>query len=144
MRFPTGPFGILRQKSPRDSERLNTVRDEAMTADGQSEGGQSHDAGASDSSASRTARLSALTTAALRCAVAAPPREQGQVGEALRRVCELAHQQNLRAEEVLIALKTGWRQLPEAQSMGRVEADAALRRVITLCIDEYYKLTPRQ
>ena len=61
------------------------------------------------------------------------------VRRALRDLCEDAHLNRRRVEQLVIAIKQGWSDLhsdhPRTRSVG---PDALLNQVITLCIDEYY------
>ena len=66
----------------------------------------------------------------------------GDLRLALRDVCDRARNDGLRAEQLLLALKHAWRELPERRGLPRVDADAAFARVITACINEYYR-SPR-
>jgi hypothetical protein len=58
---------------------------------------------------------------------------------ALRELCDDAHRNHVRVEQLVIAIKQGWSSLhserPRARSAG---PDELLNQVITLCIDEYY------
>lgn len=67
---------------------------------------------------------------------------QGDLRLALRHACDRARDDGLRAEQLLLVLKAAWRELPERQQLPQVEADAALARVVTACIDEYYQSPP--
>lgn len=61
------------------------------------------------------------------------------VRRALRELCDDAHRNRVRVEQLVIAIKQGWSDLhsdhPRTRSVG---PDALLNQVITLCIDEYY------
>ena len=61
------------------------------------------------------------------------------VRAALRAVCEQARARDMPAERVLLVLKAAWRELP---APGRRSSDnnvAALGRVISICIEEYFE-----
>jgi hypothetical protein len=53
-------------------------------------------------------------------------------------VCERARRDGIRAEHLLVVLKESWRELPERADLPRFEADEALGRVVSACINEYY------
>ena len=54
-------------------------------------------------------------------------------------VSEDAHRAGLRAEQMLVALKREWDAMPDAQPASDRDACVDLRRrLITLCIDEFY------
>jgi hypothetical protein len=63
---------------------------------------------------------------------------------ALRNLCDDAHRNHVRVEQLVIAIKQGWTSLhserPRARSAG---PDELLNQVITLCIDEYYARVER-
>lgn len=71
-------------------------------------------------------------------------RAGNEVRRALRYLCEDAHRNRVRVEQLVIAIKQGWSDLhndhPRARSAG---PDALLNQVITLCIDEYYAARER-
>ncbi len=58
---------------------------------------------------------------------------------ALRTLCDLAHRENLRVEELLLLLKQAWQSLPEVRDMppGRERQDL-LSRIVSMCIEEFY------
>ena len=60
-----------------------------------------------------------------------------------RAACDRARNDGLRAEQLLLILKAAWREVSERRRLSRVEADAALARVVSACIDEYYLMPPR-
>ena len=101
--------------------------------------------GAPPTGVDRAARVHDMANVALRCAL--PPAHlagspvgspERALAEALRGACDAARESGLRAEQLLLIFKEGWRYLPEAQRLRRQDAEAALARVITLCIHEYY------
>jgi hypothetical protein len=61
---------------------------------------------------------------------------------ALRDACDRARNDGLRAEQLLLALKEVWRQLPERGRPLHIDSDAILARLVTACIDEYYDSYP--
>jgi hypothetical protein len=87
--------------------------------------------------------LQALTRGALHCALLVV-RNAGssnrEVRELLARACDTARENGLRAEHLLLVLKESWRELPEMRCLNRSEAEDALSRTITLCIEEYYTI----
>jgi len=89
----------------------------------------------------QTESLRRLTYDPLRRALCAdgsggPP--DADVRMLLRQLCDTAHERGVPAEQLLILLKEGWRELPEARHGLRFDARDVLAHVITLCIDEYY------
>lgn len=87
--------------------------------------------------------LSAAVTLALRRGLR--PRVGGsavverEVRDALRVVCDDARRRDLRAEQVIVALKETWAVMPEVGALppGSVRTEL-LAYFVTLCIDEYY------
>jgi hypothetical protein len=69
----------------------------------------------------------------------ASPRAGDDVRHALRELCDDARRNQVRVEQLVIAIKQGWLSLhtehPRVRSAG---PDGLLNQVITLCIDEYY------
>jgi hypothetical protein len=61
---------------------------------------------------------------------------------ALRDACDRARHDGLRAEQLLLALKEVWRELPERSRPPHIDSDGVLARVVTACIDEYYDCYP--
>ena len=53
-------------------------------------------------------------------------------------LCAAARAHEVRAETLILAIKDGWRRVPESYGQRRPEAEATLARVITRCIREYY------
>lgn len=72
-------------------------------------------------------------------------RADDDVRGALRELCDDAHGNHVRVEQLVIAIKQGWSSLhserPRARSAG---PDELLNQVITLCIDEYYARAERE
>lgn len=58
--------------------------------------------------------------------------------DALRKLGAAARENGLRAEHVLIMVKKAWREMPEVHRLPRSDAEDALERVITLCIEEFF------
>ena len=86
-----------------------------------------------------------LARRALGCALHASRGEgaaQAGIRETLRDVCAAAHARGLHAEQVLVILKEAWRSLPDGRDTIQPDADAALGRVVSLCISEYYAVVP--
>ena len=78
----------------------------------------------------------------LRAAIAKHARGEAHDDE-LRRALSLLAQEaqvkHLRAEELIIALKTLWRSLPEVQqATNRTDQNLLLGRLVSICIEEYY------
>ena len=58
--------------------------------------------------------------------------------DAVRSVCAMARANDIRAETLILAIKAGWRQLPESHGTSRMDTEVTLAALITLCIKEYY------
>ena len=56
----------------------------------------------------------------------------------LGEVCATARANDVRAEALILLLKSTWWRLPEAHDARRHDAEITLAEVITLCIKEYY------
>lgn len=73
------------------------------------------------------------------------PRTGDETRDAMRELCDDARRNQVRVEQLVIAIKQGWTSLhterPRARSAG---PDALLNQVITLCIDEYYARAERK
>jgi hypothetical protein len=67
------------------------------------------------------------------------PRAGEGIRDALRNLCDDAHRNHVRVEQLVIAIKQGWSSLhsenPRVRSAG---PDGLLNQVITICIDEFY------
>ena len=90
------------------------------------------------------AALSAETVAALRAALQKyleEPEANGQaLQSALGRMAQEAHQKSIAPEQLLVALKDVWYSLPAVQTLVEPEGQVRLlQRVVTLCINEYYR-----
>jgi hypothetical protein len=67
------------------------------------------------------------------------PRTGDGIRDALRELCDDARRNQVRVEQLVIAIKQGWTSLHQERSRPRVSGpDDLLNHVITLCIDEYY------
>lgn len=118
---------------PRATAPVETVRTKIIR--------RSADAGVTDGPAAREAHLRELTDRVLRRAAATMgPDDLANAGvrELVQRVCILAHERGLRAEQLLLLLKAAWRELPEGRRPQQHDAGGVLARVITVCIHEYY------
>ena len=87
--------------------------------------------------------ISAEDLRALRAVLPSDARRAGiraDVEVPLRAVCARAHRSGLRVEQLLVLVKSAWRELPETR---RVEAlasrDEQLDSVITALIEQYYR-----
>ena len=68
-----------------------------------------------------------------------PSPASDEVRDALRELCEDAHRNHVRVEQLVIAIKQGWTLLHSDHPRARADGpDALLNQVITSCIDEYY------
>jgi hypothetical protein len=63
----------------------------------------------------------------------------GGLRRLIQRASQSARERGLRAEQLLILLKETWRELPEVRHVPFQDADDMLARVVTLCIEEYYR-----
>ena len=67
------------------------------------------------------------------------PRTSDGIRDALRELCDDARRNQVRVEQLVIAIKQGWKSLHSEQPRVRSAGpDVLLNHVITLCIDEYY------
>ncbi|HET7551689.1 MAG TPA: hypothetical protein VFK04_10365 [Gemmatimonadaceae bacterium] len=97
--------------------------------------------------AGQVANLDELVLRILQRLVQSTTRSEGSDGyadielnEMLRRACRAAHQAGLHAEQLLILLKDAWTRVPiTTRHQGR-DMDAAFERLVTLSIDEFYKV----
>jgi hypothetical protein len=73
------------------------------------------------------------------------PRTSDELRDAMRELCDDARRNQVRVEQLVIAIKQGWTSLhterPRARSAG---PDGLLNQVITQCIDEYYARVERK
>ena len=66
--------------------------------------------------------------------------DEETVCAALGSLAEEAHERRLHGEQMLVAFKTVWQDMPEVASIAdRREQQRLLARVVTLCIDVYYQ-----
>ena len=91
--------------------------------------------------------LRALVDDVLRAAVAAardgsPHATSATHGDAMRELCATARAKDVRAETLILAIKDGWRRLPQSNGGSRLDTEATLAAVITGCIREYYAPRP--
>lgn len=83
---------------------------------------------------------SATTLEALRVAVAAyaaGETDDEPVCDALELLAREAHERKLRAEDMLLAFKRVWNELPPPENRSRRER--MFDRVVRICIDTYYR-----
>jgi hypothetical protein len=87
--------------------------------------------------------LRALVDAVLRPAVATmrdgiPYGTAIATRDPMRELCAAARANEVRAETLVLAIKTSWRRLPESYGPSRLDAEVTLAAMITRCIREYY------
>ena len=87
--------------------------------------------------------LRPLVDDVLRAAVAAAradgPRAAGiSDRDPMGELCAAARANEVRAETLILALKDGWRRLPDSHGSSRLDGEITLAAVITRCIREYY------
>ena len=63
---------------------------------------------------------------------------EGELRAVMRGLCDDAHREGLRPEELILLLKTTWMSRPDLAPTHRSETKAILDHIITLCIEEYY------
>src|SRR3982751_1652602 len=100
---------------------------------------QHHASSPSQSSPERA--LSAATTELVRSAFRAwvlGEAQSAQQRSALRLFCDGARRRHLRPEQMLVALKTTCRSVPEACSLQEEAAGEFCARAVTMCIEEFY------
>ena len=56
----------------------------------------------------------------------------------MRELCAAARANEVRAETLILAIKDGWRRLPDSNGWSRLDAEVMLAGLITGCIKEYY------
>jgi hypothetical protein len=71
------------------------------------------------------------------------PQAKEELRALIRDACDFARHQGLRAEQLLIILKQAWQPLSETRFRDRAAADDAMEQVVTVTIDEYYRLEVR-
>jgi len=68
------------------------------------------------------------------------PADEGAVHAALQRMAAEAHERALHGEQLLVAFKRVWSEMPEVRAFREAGArQRLLDRVVTLCIDAYYR-----
>ncbi len=67
------------------------------------------------------------------------PLGSGEVRDGVRELCEDAHRNDVRVEQLVIAIKEGWISLHGDRPRSRSDGpDLLLNQVVSRCIDEYY------
>ena len=66
------------------------------------------------------------------------PAAEAAVCEVLDALAAEARGRALHGEHALLALKAAWHDLPEVETIGRAERQAALARLVALCLAAYY------
>lgn len=59
--------------------------------------------------------------------------------DTIQELCAEARRAGLRPEELIVLVKATWRSRPELGTVSHGEPNPALDRVITMCIEEYYR-----
>ena len=73
---------------------------------------------------------------------AEPPAERG-LRDAARQLCDEARARDPRAEQLLIALKRSWPELPAVRAVPAYTVrDALWQRLVAVCVEEFY--SPRK
>ena len=68
------------------------------------------------------------------------PADEEAVCVALRRLASEAHARQLHGEHLLVAFKRVWSEMPEVRAFREAgERQRLLDRLVTLCIDAYYR-----
>lgn len=68
------------------------------------------------------------------------PTDEDAVCVALRRLAAEAHDRQLHGEHLLVAFKRVWSEMPEVRAFREAgERQRLLDRLVTLCIDAYYR-----
>jgi len=65
-------------------------------------------------------------------------RVDGDLRASLRSACDAARRCGLKAESLVLIVKDSWRHLADPILIDRYAANAALQRLVTMCIDEFY------
>jgi len=85
-------------------------------------------------------RLLNTTSRALELALGGPAGNGDRaLRHTIRELCAEAQRAGLRPEELIVLFKATWRSRPELGTVSRGELTPALDRVITMCIEEYYR-----
>ena len=86
--------------------------------------------------------LSGAGVVALRSALQAQLRGEwpdGALRRAIRVMCDEAHRNGLRAEQLLVILKDAWSSLPEVTRLPTGGTrERLLGRIVTMCVEEFY------
>jgi hypothetical protein len=86
--------------------------------------------------------LSGAGVVALRSALQAQLRGEwpdGALRRAIRVMCDEAHRNGLRAEQLLVILKDAWSSLPEVARLPTGGTrERLLDRIVTMCVEEFY------
>jgi len=86
--------------------------------------------------------LSGAGVVALRSALQAQLRGEwpdGALRRAIRAMCDEAHRNGLRAEQLLVILKDAWSSLPEVARLSPGGTrERLLDRIVTMCVEEFY------
>ena len=68
------------------------------------------------------------------------PADEEAVCDVLRRLAGEAHERQLHGEHLLVAFKRVWSEMPEVRALRETgERQRLLDRLVTLCIDTYYR-----
>lgn len=126
-REPSNGGGTMQPESTSRLQMRSTAEAQSPSSSGRAEGD-----------------LRAAVFAVVRCAFQSP-HYGGSANEvddrtldAVRSICAMARANEVRAETLILAIKGGWRQIPEARGMTRIDAEVKLAGLITMCIREYY------
>jgi hypothetical protein len=57
----------------------------------------------------------------------------------VRILCADARRLGMRPEELVVLVKLTWRTHPETHALPRSQADAVLKQIVSMCIDEYFR-----
>jgi hypothetical protein len=80
------------------------------------------------------------TTRAIRVALGSPAQDDdADLRSAVQVLCADARRLGVRPEELVVLVKTTWRAHPEVCAMPRHEVHPVLDRVVTMCIEEYFR-----
>ena len=85
-------------------------------------------------------RLVNATTRALELALGSTAADGDRaLRRTIQELCVDAQLAGLRSEELIVLFKATWRARPELGTVTRGELSPVLDRVITMCIEEYYR-----
>ena len=69
---------------------------------------------------------------------------EARLADAARMIAEDAHRQRLRAEQMVVAIREAWSDLPEVRGAAQVvDVQRLLSQVVTRCIREFYEPSER-